>query len=380
MIFNKDIKVKRILSILFWILIGSGTIVLLVSAVINNNKVRRCSGLNISINGSNNKLFIDDSEVRRVIAQHVGGNVTGRPISEFKLQEIEEALKKDIWIKEAKLYFDNNEKFRVNVVEREPIARIFTQAGSSYYIDSSLMTIPLSDLFSARLPVFTGFPSELRVLTKSDSALLKDISIISMKIQGDPLLMAFIDQTEITSFREFEMTPKIGNQVIVFGDASDADEKFEKMKIFYKSVMLKTGWSRYSRISLKYKGQVVATLRGKEDLYPDSLRATQLLQIIADNADKMSSDSATMVFSDAEKNNSDVSLVQQNFQRDDNGSDDNAVKTSPAVSSDIKKSLTPAPLKTSKINNTKKAAVNPVPQNKTKAVMPQKKVTKSKNL
>jgi len=377
MIFNKDIKVKHILSLLFWVLIGSGTIVLLVSAVINNNKVRRCSGLNISINGSNNKLFIDDSEVRRVIAQHVGGNVTGRPISEFKLQDIEEALKKDIWIKEAKLYFDNNEKFRVNVVEREPVARIFTQAGSSYYIDSSLMTIPLSELFSARLPVFTGFPSELRVLTKRDSVLLKDISILSMKIQGDPLLMAFIDQTEITSFLEFEMTPKIGNQVIIFGDASDADEKFEKMKLFYKSVMLKTGWGRYSRISLKYKGQVVATLRGKKDLYPDSLRATQLLQIIADNADKMSSDSATIVFSDAEKNNSDVSLVQQNFQRDDNGSSDNTIK---AVSSDLKKSLSPTPLKISKIKNTNKSSVSLAPQNKTKAVMPQKKVIKTKNL
>jgi cell division protein FtsQ len=54
------------------------------------------------------------------------------------------------------LFFDNNEVLQVVIDEREPIARIFTVAGNSYYIDSSLERLPLSDKMSARLPVFTN--------------------------------------------------------------------------------------------------------------------------------------------------------------------------------------------------------------------------------
>ncbi|MBK6829167.1 MAG: hypothetical protein IPG86_20990 [Chitinophagaceae bacterium] len=61
------------------------------------------------------------------------------------------------------------------VEEREPVARIFTSGGNTFYIDSSNTMLPLSEKFSARLPVFTGFPSEAKVLSKADSNLLNDI-------------------------------------------------------------------------------------------------------------------------------------------------------------------------------------------------------------
>ena len=80
---------------------------------------------------------------------------------------METELEKNVWIKTAELFFDNNEILQVTVQEREPVARVFTPRGTTFYIDNELAMLPLSEKFSARLPVFTNFPSDKKVLVKS---------------------------------------------------------------------------------------------------------------------------------------------------------------------------------------------------------------------
>ncbi len=49
-----------------------------------------------------------------------------------------------------------------------------------------------------------------------------------------PFWMAQIDQIDITSEGDFDFIPKLGNQVIRFGDISDYQQKFNKLLAFYK--------------------------------------------------------------------------------------------------------------------------------------------------
>ena len=65
------------------------------------------------------------------------------------------------------MWFDNRNVLHVEVYEREPIARIFTTAGNSFYIDSTERKLPLSDKMSARVPVFTGFPDKKFIRPKT---------------------------------------------------------------------------------------------------------------------------------------------------------------------------------------------------------------------
>jgi len=178
--------------------------------------------------------------------------------------------------------------------------------------------LPLSEKFSARLPVFTDFPSDKIVLAKADSNLLRDVSTLSTAIQKDSFCMALIDQVVITSQRTFEFVPKIGNSIIVFGDASDADEKFNRLKLFYKKVIPKTGWNYYSVVNVQYKNQVVAKRKGADDKSADSLRTIQIMQQIAINSEKAANDSVQMVQSDNGSNTTDENIIQQSMQRDDN--------------------------------------------------------------
>ena len=101
------------------------------------------------------------------------------------------------------------------------MARVFTTTGATFYIDNGLTILPLSEKFSARLPVFTNFPSDRKVLSKADSSLLMGIKNVGIGIQKDSFSMAMIEQVDITPQRIFEMVPKIWYQVIVFGDWTD---------------------------------------------------------------------------------------------------------------------------------------------------------------
>lgn len=317
-------NIRNILLTSLWVLIGTGGIVLLVAAM-QKKDLKECKGIEINISGVSNNFFIDKSDVQKIITRYAGNNAIGKRIDNFNLVAMETALKKDVWIKNAELFFDNNEILQVAVEEREPVARIFTATGATFYIDSSNMMLPLSEKFSARLPVFTGFPTETKVLSNADSNLLNDIKNISLQIQADSFLMAMIDQVDITSQRTFEMIPKIGDQVIVFGDASDAGRKFRKLQLFYKKVMTKMGWNRYSIINLQYRNQVVAKLRGADDVSADSLRTIQMMNIIAANAAKYAEDSLHNIMSDENKNN-DSSMIQQSLQRDELGEISNTVE------------------------------------------------------
>ena len=311
------INIKKFLFTLLWCAVAVAGIVLLQAAVHSQN-VKKCKGVEIDIRGVNNNFFIDKADVLTTIKNFTGGNPVGRSMGSFNLRAIENNLEKDVWIKNAELFFDNNDVLQVSVDEREPAARLFSADGNTFYIDSSLKILPLSEKFSARLPVFTGFPHSSNLAMKAaDSSLLRDVLLISEKLQADSFLMAMIDQVDITPQRNFEMLPKIGNQVIVFGDATDADEKFNKLKLFYKKVITTTGWSRYSMISLQYKNQVVAKIKGAEDKSSDSLRTLQIMQMIAERAERQAADSARTFLQDSEKNTADSTLIQQSMEREE---------------------------------------------------------------
>jgi cell division protein FtsQ len=314
---TKRYSLKTILLAVLWITIGAGTAVLLVAAI-RKKDAKQCAAVKINIEGVSNNFFVDENDVKNIIKEVANGEPVGKSIGSFNLKAMETSLEKSTWVKAAELFFDNNNILRVNILEREPIARVFTTTGTTFYIDSSIMMLPLSEKFPARLPVFTNFPSDKIVLTAADSNLLRDIRTLSMAIEKDSFRMALIDQIDITPNRTFEMMPKIGSQVIVFGDATDAEAKFSKLEIFYKEVMAKTNWNKYSTINVQYKNQVVAKLRGAEEKTADSLRTLQIMQLIATHAEEQSADSVQLLLPDNDRAGTvDSTMIQQSIQRDD---------------------------------------------------------------
>jgi cell division protein FtsQ len=318
MLTNKIHTNKKLKSIL-WMLGAVACIVLLVSAVYYKDH-KKCNGVKIEIVGDNLNYFINKYNVYAIVKKYGGDTSSNQPLATINLKKIEADLEKIVWVNKAELFFDNNNVLHVSVSECSPIARVFNSNGLSYYLDSAKRVLPLNNKYSARVPVFTGFASN----GKMDSVLYDEIKIVGIKILSDSFLMAMIEQIDILPNKHFELIPKIGDQTILLGDASDIDSKFEKLKLFYKKVTPVVGWNKYSKLNLQFKNQIVASLKGVDELATDSITALQLIKSNAEFASKKSADSVQTFKPD--NNKDDDVKIDTSAEREDEG-EDGDVKT-----------------------------------------------------
>jgi cell division protein FtsQ len=262
--------------LVFWIGLSVSALTLLIAAM-EARSSKPCKDVNISIIAGANAMFVDKRDVRNVL-DFIGGKLVGKSMKEFDLSKMEDSLESNPWVSSAELYFDNNRVLHVKVEEREPIARVFTAKGNSFYIDTTLTRLPLSEKFTPRLPVFTGFPSEKTKWKGSDSILLNQMKDISLFLEADSFWMAQIDQIDINPQKQFVMVPKVGEHTILFGDGEDAAKKFRKLYAFYDEVMSKTGWNQYSTVHVGFRGQVVGTRKDAMEIRSDTTLARQLVK------------------------------------------------------------------------------------------------------
>ena len=120
----------------------------------------------------------------------------------------------------------------------------------------------MSDKLSARVPVFTNFPSEKAALAKPDSILLFGIVKLATYINTDSFWTAQIAQIHINGESKFEMVPLIGDQLILLGDAEQLDKKFKRLKAFYEQALVGQGINTYEKLDVRFDKQVVAVRRG----------------------------------------------------------------------------------------------------------------------
>ena len=277
---------KKILVITVWVVAGAGVMAILIAAIrIKREKV--CNGYEIEIKGaSEGQWFLSKKDVVQLLTKNGKEKIKGISTREFELQKMEARLERHQWIRDAELFFNNSQVLQVKIKERQPIARVITLGGNSFYIDSSCQRLPLSDKLSARVPVFTGFPSDKQSLKANDRLLIRQIKKLSSSILNDPFWMAQVSQVDITPKRTFELLPTIGNHVIDFGDASDCDQKFQRLFVFYKQVLSKTGMEKYSRINVQYDRQVIG-VRNNFLSKNDSLKSVRNIENLIASSRKL---------------------------------------------------------------------------------------------
>jgi cell division protein FtsQ len=268
---KKPINWKKILWTSCWIIFSIGLIVLFGASIQKKNN-KKCSAVKIEITGAEKHMFIDEKDVLDLLLSN--GPIEGALIHTLPLRKMESLVEQNKWVKNAEMFFDNNQVLQISIEERQPIARMFQTDGSSFYLDTAAVILPLSNKLSARVPVFTGFVKE----SIKDTPLIHQIIDIATYIGADSFFTAQIAQIDIRPDKVFEMIPLMGDQKIVFGDASELSDKFKKLKAFYQTAWLQNGINTYETLDLQYKNQLVAVKKGTAKAVADSAAAMSLLK------------------------------------------------------------------------------------------------------
>ncbi|HEY6082500.1 MAG TPA: hypothetical protein VIU45_03525 [Chitinophagaceae bacterium] len=248
-------------------LIGAGVIAgffVLFAAAIRVKDKQKCKGVKIEVFTNENTFSVEKSDIRRLILNDKQLNPVGQILGRIDIRQLEKTVETNPWVRDAQLYIDNNNELNIKVSPRQPLARVFTLTGNSFYIDTAGSRVPVTDKFSARVPVFTGFPTDATALKQADSAAYAQIIAISRFICRHPFWMAQVEQINITPGRDFEIIPKVGAQLIELGDGTAPEDKFNKLFIFYKDAIRKIGWETYDTINIAYANEVVCIKKGNK--------------------------------------------------------------------------------------------------------------------
>jgi cell division protein FtsQ len=287
---NIKSPLKKFFTVLLWCLTGGAGLALLIAAI-NSKNSSVCQGLEVEINAGGKAMFLNKKDMVSMLENNGLRDWRNKRTISFDLLKMETLLRRNSWIREVQLYFDNNQVLKVRIQERQPFARLFTVAGNSFLIDSNGVQMALSERNFFRLPVFTGYPGEKFGLRR-DSALNNQIKDLAVFLNHDPFWSCQIQEVNISSSKTFQMTPLIGSQLIEFGDGSDYENKFRRLFIFYKEVVTRTGFEKYTSIKLAYANQVIATRNQGLITRADSIQARKNVMEMIRMARKMETDTS----------------------------------------------------------------------------------------
>ena len=267
--------ISRILIGLAWLLVAGGLMSLLIAA--NKKKhAQVCTDVIVRIKNPSDKIYIDQVEILDQL-ETVQGSLINKRIEDIKIATLEEKLRRHQWIRNAELYIDSKNVLHIVVEEREPVARVITRSGHSFYIDESGNKMSLVKSTAVRLPVVTNFTSAIKWSGK-DSIVLNGVLEIIDIMKYDSFWSAQIGQIDVVNGNSLEVIPVIGNHTIRLGEPRDIKDKLHNLFLFYKQVLSKTGFYKYAVVDVQFKGQVLG-VKGNTSAV-DSLQLKKTIQAL----------------------------------------------------------------------------------------------------
>jgi cell division protein FtsQ len=249
---------KKIGYVLLWCILVCA---LLTSIAFINKQEKeiKCSAVNIHIEPTEAAYFVDREMVLKTIRKDgIEKKIVGTKINVINTPNLEEKLRQNAMIKRAEVYSDMNGRLNINIWQRRPILRIINSFNESYYLDEHGLKMPLSPDFTAHVPVATGYIFEHgKGRDSAQSAVGKELYKIATYVDKDTFWNAQIEQIFVTAESEFVLIPTVGSQIINFGTASNMEDKFKRLMLFYKEAMNRVGWDKYSSIDVRFKNQIV---------------------------------------------------------------------------------------------------------------------------
>ncbi len=192
-----------------------------------------------------------------------------KPMSELSLadidvQRVETVLEGQAFVADADAFVDDDLQLNILVTQRVPLLRIIAENGQNYYLDQDGIRMPLSESYTARVPVVTG-----NVILWSEDFMeqennqLRQLMELAHELKQDDFLNALVEQIYVNTKGELVLAPKVGDQVIYLGryHKTKTLERLRRLKVFYREGLPYEGWRKYKSFDLRFSDQVIARKR-----------------------------------------------------------------------------------------------------------------------
>jgi cell division protein FtsQ len=218
-----------------------------------------CHNIVIELDNENENHFMDEADILRLV--NAGqSTLIGTTIDRINLKTLEEKLKYDRHILDAELFGDLKGNLVVKAELRRPVARIVRDNAPDAYVAEDGTIMSVSEKYTARVVLISG-PFAGKLIDAGNMYKLdegRQLMEMMAFINDDRFWRSQVAQMDIDHSGEITIYPQVTGQRIEFGKPELVESKFRKLMIFYKEILPAKGWTKYSRVNLKYEGQIIA--------------------------------------------------------------------------------------------------------------------------
>ena len=255
--------VKKILSIVTWVLTAAALIALFIFAR-EDYLTSPIKALSVNIERESDSGFIKG----RALLTDLNRLRGSANIGTVNMLSIQKRLETNPWIESSASYIDLDGTLCINVKEYTPALRVFGNNGKSVYLTEDAVCIPTNRLYTPHVLIANG-NFTLRNDTTSFAlcdTLAEDQALIEMlhvfkAIEHNPFMQSCIGQVYRNRKGEFDIVVKDIDARVTLGDTCQIDDKLLRAEIFIKQKAGSTEIKGMKNINLKYKNQVVCTKR-----------------------------------------------------------------------------------------------------------------------
>ena len=254
----------------------------------DKSRGEKCTGIEVQVINADSTSFVTPQGVLNDLKGQ-GIKLVGKRMGDINASEIEEALRLSPYLENADIVKCQDGKVLIRVSQLVPVFRVF-DGGSSYYVNRAGKHMSATNYYHSDVPVVQGHFT--RKFPPTHLLPLIDY------VENDSLLHSLVTMYIVRDTNNIILVPSISGHVVNIGNVSGLDNKFAKLKLFYREVMPQRGWNTFDTISVKWNHQVVATRRTK---------AVQQVIVDAPDDDEQAPDIQTMTIGTA----ADVKREQQ---------------------------------------------------------------------
>ena len=183
-----------------------------------------------------NKLLIEKNEHSKTITKEG-----------LDLKKLEKSVNNNDFVQKSEVFVSVDGVLKAEVKQKTPVGRVVSETGS-FYVDYEGNRMPLSENYSARVPLVSG---------KIDAVENEKLSELFYMIYEEEFLKKNIIGVQVVPNGNLIMQNRNYDYTIDFGKIINIDRKFKNYKAFFQKAVSDSTLNNYKKINLKFTQQVV---------------------------------------------------------------------------------------------------------------------------
>lgn len=261
----------RLVVMVFFVLAGAGTVVLWSISVAEHVKLPVSAFEVTIVKDGNADALVTNEEIDSLVRKNVG-LLQGLPMNQVNVGKISDVIRNHPAVESVEVVMGVDGICRANVVQRIPLFRVINADASGFYVDQHGQTFPVLENAVAYVPVFV-YDGQLQLMehpctpdyydwNQLGLTHLDEMYSFAKFLKSSDDLRDWTEHVHVTNGGEFEVIPRVGDQVIDYGSIANLEMKTKMLFQFYKSEVARVNIEKYDRINLNFEHQVVCELRG----------------------------------------------------------------------------------------------------------------------